>query len=589
MQIFRMDTFRPPHAHFLLHRPASENALNERMVITTPTAVGGTAYYYPYLRGYYCLIDFSNGHCAIVCNSVNLQTPSFTPNSTHQYSIDFYVYQGNPTTYSLKITDVNTTTLVVNSSGTDSTAGVQVAGLSLYAIGTNTTQASRIQTFTTGVAASFTTVPSSVVASSSTSVTVTGTNTAWTSGTTFSATNGTISGLSVNVGAQTATFTLLSTGAAGTPIVVSDSTDSATASIGVTAVVIPVTDSHLFCSPYNTNSNGTGAMGTGFTGNGTAWNVKAGSTSVTSDCSGWYGKTGFSGTSFALSGLSGGGRLGVNVDNAGFTNVTTTTGTSTLVSGLASGNHTIYWVVSAGSIAFSGISLDAGASLQTPSGAIAVQPNTLLFYSDSIGQGNLVGGSVNNGTNQIAELVWIVYFAAGMQCEVGRQNFSGQGYRTAGSSAFTFNAGWSSHQDSTSMLVGGLFSPAPTYILTNHGTNDASDGTIASDITTMISNLRTAAPSAKIFMAISFGQYIASTITAGVAAQTNANVKLLDPGAFASIGLTSGSTANGRSADGTHILAAWEPYAAAIMLQKAQSLLNTGVSIRPIKGGPVHK
>jgi hypothetical protein len=109
---------------------------------------------------------------------------------------------------------------------------------------------------------SFTLSPSSIAGSHTTSVTATGTATSWVSGTTYSG-----SGLagcsivtnSVNVGAQTASLSVTTGSTSGT-LTVADSTDSAAASLTVTAAgTIAYNDPNIVYpggTPGNVNGNG---------------------------------------------------------------------------------------------------------------------------------------------------------------------------------------------------------------------------------------------------------------------------------------------------------------------------------------------
>jgi hypothetical protein len=141
-----------------------------------------------------------------------------------------------------------------------------------------------------GTSPSFVVSPTTGYSGGSLSITATGTSTAWTSGTTFNVAGGsgaTITGTSVNAGAQTATFTLAAGTVAGT-LTIGDSTDAATATVTIstpsfTVKLPPVnatTRRQMFLVLSGTHTNWTTA---------TRWTCSGGTSSVLQQ---WYGGAG---------------------------------------------------------------------------------------------------------------------------------------------------------------------------------------------------------------------------------------------------------------------------------------------------------
>ena len=126
-----------------LLRPSSENQLNERMVITIPSgqsfthheALGsvlrwqsaGTMYLFQWN-----MVDTTPQ--AQIYKSISGTITSLASvssgyyNSLDTYTMDCQVYGSNPTTVKMIITNVTTSTVIANISGSDSTAALQVSG-----------------------------------------------------------------------------------------------------------------------------------------------------------------------------------------------------------------------------------------------------------------------------------------------------------------------------------------------------------------------------------------------------------------------------------------------------------------------------
>ena len=158
------------------------------------------------------------------------------------------------------------------------------AGLIFYGGASNATLSlTNLSIDSAGSVPAATASETSQLASTTRAVTITGTATSWTTGTTFAltgaaATGSSISGLSINVATQVASFNLTTGSAVGT-LTLTDSTNATTVNI----IVANIT---AIASPNNPTANSTSNMT--LTGNGTSWT---------------------SGTTFAMSGSGAAGSL----------------------------------------------------------------------------------------------------------------------------------------------------------------------------------------------------------------------------------------------------------------------------------------
>ncbi len=307
--------------NFLL-RPSSENHLAARIVTTliVNTSMSlecNLRYQSASQNNYHLDVNFAGGHAAFFTRIGGSftqigATQTFGPSAGHTYTVDFAVTGTSPTTLAMTITDVTTSTVIVNNyTQTDSTSGLQVAGG--YAITAGSPGGSNQTLIVTAVTtytedATFTVSPTTAVPGTPETITATGSGTSWVSGTTtFNVAGGSgasISGLSVNNSAQTATFTLQPGSAAGT-LTISDSTDSATATVTVLTPSFTV-------SP-TTATTGVNETITA-TGSDTSWT---------------------SGTTFSVSGGTGASISGISV------NTSAQTATFTLHPGSSPGTLTI--------------------------------------------------------------------------------------------------------------------------------------------------------------------------------------------------------------------------------------------------------
>lgn len=335
---------------------------------------------------------------------------------------------------------------------------------------------------------------------------------------------------------------------------------------------IAITDSNIYWDPYIWQSVGTGSM--------TSNNILSGATSVVSDAYGAGFRTGFNGTSIVANCAAGTtGTAVVSVDNHTQAVITLGTGAITLATGQPNGSHQFWFKIQSGNATITSFTTDSGGTTLPPAGPNLIQPKNLLFYGDSIGAGGLTDGS-----NFQAQLSFVNPVAQALAANVGQVCYSGQGYEVAGSAFAALNTAYQYHTTGVSRLVSGVLFPQPDYIIVQHGVNGT---TTAADVAALILNLRAIAATAKIFIAIPFGQYAAAAITAGVVG-AGAGVYLVNCGLEASVGLTAGSNPSQYSVDGTHPLYAREGLLAAAMIRAlpaAQATIAT-VNAGTLQIGP---
>ncbi len=294
---------------------------------------------------------------------------------------------------------------------------------------------------------------------------------------------------------------------------------------------IAITDANLFWSPYG-------------------WYF-SGSTYALSNAPGNYFKCSFTGTSLALSidqtnlisnsTIAGGYPvLRYRIDGGSWVRyVTLSTDTSiVLATGLSAGTHTaeVWYAASLGAlttpdrfdpttnenIKLTGLTLDTAASLVAPT----LRPHRMIVYGDSNTEGKedltVTGSDLGN---QDASQTYGALLAASLNAEVGIIGMAQQAY-TGG--ANQLDNKWDKYFTGLSRLSSGLFSPAPDYILVNHGINDGSSP--QATVTSLIGAWRTAAPLAIIFVTVPWNGTWASQIGVGVAAQTDTNTFYINTG-----------------------------------------------------------
>lgn len=293
-------------------------------------------------------------------------------------------------------------------------------------------------------------------------------------------------------------------------------------------VTIAINDTDLFFSPYN-------------------W-YKSGSTYAQTTTPGAYLKTKFTGTSVKLnvdvspsSGLSSSEYPAIlySVDGAAFTRRQFTSSDTqiTLASSLSDGTHTLEihvaaawwlsdrWTTPASVVRITGLELDSNKDVVTPD----LYSGRMIIYGDSHGEGYESLASGVSIANQDATQAYPALLGRAFSCEYGVICYAGQGYTNGGGGNVPpLTSSWNLYQSGQSRLSGGLLTPAPDYIVSAHGDNDSDGAGLVSAVTTMISNWRTAAPDAQIFIVLPPNLTGESSITTGVNNADDDNTHLID-------------------------------------------------------------
>lgn len=351
----------------------------------------------------------------------------------------------------------------------------------------------------------------------------------------------------------------------------------ATASVGFAAsqhIVVPVTDPMLYFSPYNTYSDGPGAL--------LPNNVREGSSYVIWVNPGSYLKTTFLGTSAVLDvapAQEGQGQMPKvqwAVDDGPLETALLKKGSTELVlaSGLNSSAHVLWFGYSASdanldrwkqplaSLKISGILLDRGSRLLPPSGSISMRKKRAIFFGDSITEGAwMLGTSTHVMDGQYvdwvrygdATLAWPNAVAAALDAEYGICAFGGTSWmEPARPFVPPLPQSWSEYFSGHSRLTGGKLLPFPDYVLINMGTNDRNRDTTGV-IVAWLRRLRAAlSPRAKIIMIVPFGQMNRSRILAAVAQVQDPLLYTVDLGKRWAYGLHDYGRASPVSFDGLH-------------------------------------
>lgn len=364
--------------------------------------------------------------------------------------------------------------------------------------------------------------PDEALVGATTAATVYGAYTNWVSGTTFAKSGGTGSSLttnSVNVGAQTASLSIVSGSTSG-PLAITDSTDAATTNFNVMRP-IPITDAGFAFSPCN-------------------W-FKSGSSYALSNTAGAYFYFQFTGTDAILnldtSALGANPLIvSVQVDNLPFvdTNIQALSNLTLLANGLNT-LHTIMvyykgrttsvnaWTGPASAVKLTGIAINVGATTSAP----RVRPKKMIVYGDSRveGYGNI--GALGTAAGQDAKATSAFIIAEGLNAELGLIAFAGQDFTIVGLSGVPglYNpasptvATWDKYYLATSRLSGGLYIEQPDYIFClDMGSNGGAlpPSTQQAAVQAWLPLVRAAAPNAIIF--VGTGGYDGSQASAFVAA-----------------------------------------------------------------------
>jgi lysophospholipase L1-like esterase len=412
-------------------------------------------------------------------------------------------------------------------------------------------------------------------------------------------------------GGQVISLTDSSITAAGRPGVLfsSQDTDSTGAHLDNFTAALPasisITDTHLYFSPYNWQSDGSGAMQSS--------NVRASSTFAQSNTPGAYCKFAINAASsgFAtllldtspLTGISAGNcpQIACSVDGQAFAVqlLAFATGTTRLVlaGNLSSGTHTINlyfrsvtlnsvsamgdrWNTPASVVKITGLELDGKGSVLTTQ---TLHSRNMLVYGDSVTEGADAVGSSNNNADQDSTQTYAQLLSCTLDAEVGIIGFSAQGWTVAGygnvpkfyDNTTPANSTFDHYFSGSSRLISGALTPAPDYILILHGTNDvnqgAADATVTSTVSAALTAICAGAPNAQIFVTIPFAGGKRSAITAGLSALSDSNVHLIDLGTTIQPTLSTGGL---NTNDGIHPNVRGHATFAALLTNQLRQLLT---------------
>ena len=353
-------------------------------------------------------------------------------------------------------------------------------------------------------------------------------------------------------------------------------------SLGVSALVLPATDSRIYYTEHNWYADPSGFLET----------VNAGA----------YIKVGFNGSSFTVNlddtfskalavicwSVDGGPEQNYTLPGASKI-ITIATGLKKDVT------HSLYlflrnhvegnrWFNPATRLRIMSVSIDDDAVLFTPK----LAPKRLLAYWDSIGEGAFVNGDIPWQYAHDAHLTWAFSLALGLNAELSLVAFGAQGYTKGGSgnsprlyddSGLCSKSAWgclSAHYKRT-------FATCPDYIINGHGTNDggACGGSesyvVYQGALEWLKAIRGVCPKSQVFLTVPFGQFCEATL---VKAYNDYQAKASDPlahliqmGEEGSAGLQ-GSGPSFASVDGLHPWGWKSSQLGALLVAKITPFLN---------------
>lgn len=359
---------------------------------------------------------------------------------------------------------------------------------------------------------------------------------------------------------------------------------------------IAVSDANIFWSPYGWRANGTTWMQTANTGT--------------------YVKFGFSGTSLSvnvdvstLTGISQPSneypKIRYSVDNGAWTTyqLKSTDTSVSVASALVVGNHTFEmhvvntftapgsdrWATPLLIVRITGFNVDNGSATVACAGNIVIRPKRAIFFGDSIGEGVYALSFIDYATSDDATTSFVELVSWALNAEFGNICFGGQGYTITsayGGAHMLYDASsptasaWRNYDANTSRLSSGLLTPAPDYIVCNHGTNDfvngASDAQVEAAIVGFMQAVRVASPLAKIIIVVPFGGFKRTAVTTGFNTANVSNSVLIDLGTPAQIGVDESINPSKESPDGTHLFQLTQAKVGAMLSYAMSAKLNGG-------------
>jgi len=420
-----------------------------------------------------------------------------------------------------------------------------------------------------------------IAGSGNQTVTLTGTATNWTAGTpgtpTFTiAGSGGASGYSIVsqvVNSTTSATLTINPGTTGGTLTITDPSTGSTTTVR-SMFLIGVTDTNLYASPYSWFSDGSGSLQSN--------NVRASATYIKTTGVGSYIKLGWTGTDIQLVPAVNlaAGAIRYAIDDLPYQDLpSATSGVATsLATGLTQGTHTVYllynsdngngadrWTTPTDFVSVTGFYVNGASSAPT------LNTKRGILFWDSYGEGKSLGGPTGTATVSDHSQSAVLGIMNNLGTEYGAVVYAGLGYSVTGldnvppvytpsnDSQTSWNKFWAGQYRLYSSGVpssGGLYSPAPDYILAFHGTNDksSSDATVTAAVSGWLTAQRAACSTAKILVCICPNGSKASAVTTGF---NNYQTATPDSKAFLiNIGVQPGLAGNGsattQSADGLH-------------------------------------
>jgi len=155
------------------------------------------------------------------------------------------------------------------------------------------------------------------------------------------------------------------------------------------------------------------------------------------------------------------------------------------------------WTTSMDHVRIAGLALDDGAALAD----VTLRPKRMIGFGDSITEGVGVEAyfhSWGDISPNNAEKTWVPLLASALDCEYGQLGSSGLGMVKPLEVA-PLPQSWNQYDDGHFRLQNGLLTPEPDYIFNNLGTNDPDEANITSVYTQWLTDVRKAAPHARLF------------------------------------------------------------------------------------------
>ncbi len=233
-----------------------------------------------------------------------------------------------------------------------------------------------------------------------------------------------------------------------------------------------------------------------------------------------------------------------------------------------------------------GFDVDMDGKVLPPSGPITVRPKSMLFFGDSITEGERSISQAPPPAGGSAMLSVVPIIAKALDAEYGQLGYGMAGFAVDANALAgnvpRFNKAYRLYSAGRSRMAGTRFAAQTDYVLCYHGANGTTTLT-AVDVAKGISNMRAGAPSAWIFMLVPQGGWSRSVITSATNTAIAAGDKklaLIDLGArfeYGMNGAPAGTFATGAlnnvSADHIHPLARTNADAAAEQVRLMQAWL----------------